>query len=1779
MDDPAAFDSFRRPSLAASVRSSAAIAEALEDPHDAAALPAQPEAADASFRPQRQSVPHQVNMDVPSSDDDDEGPSVHPRGASAFLAQRAASISAKSNASMWSSPGRVSGGDVPSIRYGVTLGQLANSAYFHLHEEPPPLMWTPKDAPAADAGGSKEKPLSKLRETVRKLLAVANLEVAYLRNVAAAESRAGAPLRFPMHGDATPAGGPPVGARPPPPLLTRDDSLARSLSRCSSMGDEEHDHNGYMRSVILELHDDKDTNAGLELGIIDITWLHEKQRRLFNRAVNALSSVKLALSGAKHGSALGRVRHSATSEGLAADESQLQLHDDLRSICNLFAAYMVAALDDDVKAAGIVSPYLGETSTLDKLKKLVKMGVAMKLKANKDPALGPRKVAELAMKLVDVFKPRVPTFAIEAELLSAAFLTGHVELAGMLLDRMPNKLEYELLIIKRLVKAWNGYTSYGLGLMQPLQESRRQHHTIDWLDYKSSCTRAVLIAHRVLQKLLTPPDAPHAAAAAAGQQAGGEKAGAAGTGAARGGGATQAGGGLDLAGTAPAGGDRGHAALHSDIHGGGGGSPEHRPDGPDAMPARPPLTPDDELELTETKWSRVMLLFARPAACKPLALAMLYRVLEGKKQKKAEARAARERDEEATARKQAALRSAGAGAGGGAMRSAPSVTAQTEEYDSDAEDPEEAAEARRALDEKEKGKRYHDLQKLAVQAGHLAVWSTSLAVVSDAIRCIKAVRAWPKINLEMLNDLAQHFPQQAQQLLMMVRLEEVDMEDNVLPFSLPLGFVTVAVSDLNAAEFGQEGGSGSTQDAKHFSLQHETDASIDAALVVQARTWLALVLLFWPREFLVPTTRKLVKIMTSVLSAFMMQGIGSTIVCTLFVLLIALLGLGTRVLVAVWRMAYFGVLQRLLVSAAGRFPEIDALRKRMRSRYTEPLQKQKDGGAGRGTLGKQLLEFTKSGRKFGSVVISRKAVKPAPPRSPLAPAPPPPPPQLLDQQQHGAASGLSGFFNKAFGAAVFSNAADSSVRGIRSSMSLSGGHADGAQARPSTVGAMQEVQRYLDEVVAAEAQDINDDPLAKLMSVPLNSIKVPAELATSLWRRLFARGHDGVIDRSLGWGRGSASITCRKVPLPIPYASPEPLQQQLDTMLMEKLLRARNVHPSVFGTPVMKAMILFKWNYFTRYFILLQLVLHVTYTTIFIMYAWTLKDLLAIDGREHGPGSSVPHCKMPAPTRYQQGLLITLSVLTVDFLWQELRQIWHFGPRFFSHAWDLLDCGSICLFVASISLHYSCSSGASPSVLRGLASVQIGLLFLRLLYYAMASDKLGSFVRMVLETARDLVLFFLFLAVIFVGFALSIITAQGPDASVRQTFIKLFTMIFGDFDVSFLDDVEAGALGLDDLTRVLAALYMVLVTIILLNLLIAIINESYERIRENEQWESLRNKALLVVESETQLFSKFLNWLYRRLCPPTDPDNPVNPRGDRWLYIIIPERARVSRAPVEDDEEDDESEDEDDEEEAGDDQWTGRMGELKRHTTNTVRSVQDSLKRELTKLSHVVTALAAASGVGPGHPGPAAHGHHNGLASHEHSHMVHGDMGADECGEPGHPHHHHHHHDHADHHHEQQQLTDAVLRQLSQMQVTQAQMQAHMRQLSISGGHGGGGSGGGDRQPAGLSAGAAAGQQPRAGPGSRPSSASLPPRPTLPADGASAAAAHGSSGTLSASVQAAAAAGGGGGSGSGGSSKPHGPPRQPERDVLSLFGDLDEHTTPRAKTAPSRHSTASGQGR
>lgn len=60
---------------------------------------------------------------------------------------------------------------------------------------------------------------------------------------------------------------------------------------------------------------------------------------------------------------------------------------------------------------------------------------------------------------------------------------------------------------------------------------------------------------------------------------------------------------------------------------------------------------------------------------------------------------------------------------------------------------------------------------------------------------------------------------------------------------------------------------------------------------------------------------------------------------------------------------------------------------------------------------------------------------------------------------------------------------------------------------------------------------------------------------------------------------------------------------------------------------------------------------------VFIAYAFSIRTMEPVDGRESGVGSSVPGCQLAAPTRTQTALLVVLAVMTVDFVVQELRQV------------------------------------------------------------------------------------------------------------------------------------------------------------------------------------------------------------------------------------------------------------------------------------------------------------------------------------------------------------------------------------------------------------------------------------------------------------------------------------------------------------------------------------------
>ncbi|KAG2433469.1 hypothetical protein HYH02_012588 [Chlamydomonas schloesseri] len=365
--------------------------------------------------------------------------------------------------------------------------------------------------------------------------------------------------------------------------------------------------------------------------------------------------------------------------------------------------------------------------------------------------------------------------------------------------------------------------------------------------------------------------------------------------------------------------------------------------------------------------------------------------------------------------------------------------------------------------------------------------------------------------------------------------------------------------------------------------------------------------------------------------------------------------------------------------------------------------------------------------------------------------------------------------------------------------------------------------------------------------------------------------------------------------------------------LFSAMLSDQRIPLETWGMPGIAALVLHHWQSFTAHVVLQMFLQRAVYTIVFSMYA------LSLTGTEPPESPSAPPLAAPPPVgmggaasgmqssrqdsglagalgwgggvwSYNEGPVCTgwpsrlhikyiavLMYMSLEYLVVEVRQMRMGFYDWFRQPWNLFDAVQQVLMFTSLSLHLSCT--ASVEVLQGLDQVLVLVLFWRLLYFATGKRGMGSFVRMVMLVSYDLRLFFIFLAVVYVGFGVAIMVVapdwipncdQGGDCNMdvgrgQMVFLRLYSMIYGDFDATLLLRPGVASSGLAKLTSLVAALYMLFVSIILLNLLIAIVGDAYERVLESEGATDIRNKANMIVEVEQLMPGWLRKWRDRVL--------------------------------------------------------------------------------------------------------------------------------------------------------------------------------------------------------------------------------------------------------------------------------------------------------------------------
>mmetsp|Transcript_6199 Transcript_6199/g.12871 ORF Transcript_6199/g.12871 Transcript_6199/m.12871 type:complete len:1433 (-) Transcript_6199:1267-5565(-) len=256
--------------------------------------------------------------------------------------------------------------------------------------------------------------------------------------------------------------------------------------------------------------------------------------------------------------------------------------------------------------------------------------------------------------------------------------------------------------------------------------------------------------------------------------------------------------------------------------------------------------------------------------------------------------------------------------------------------------------------------------------------------------------------------------------------------------------------------------------------------------------------------------------------------------------------------------------------------------------------------------------------------------------------------------------------------------------------------------------------------------------------------------------------------------------------------------------------------------------------------------------------------------------------------------------------------------------WNIMDISSLTLVYASYTLRILHWAGfqninRTPSTIT--LALALPITWVKMLYYMQGFDESGKLVRMILGIMWGIKDFLLILIVCMVGFAVSFfilcegqVNADGRHVSPFMSIFSSYVLLLGEFE--FVEDFDKSR---HIVISVLFVLFTLFINIIMLNLLIAIMGDIFDRIQENAKAEFIFARAQIIIE-----FEGALNFLIPQNIRKREEENWF----PTWLQVLTPQQVDFS--------------------EYEEDEWNGRLRAVLRRVDTIERKMKriDEIGRE-----------------------------------------------------------------------------------------------------------------------------------------------------------------------------------------------------------------------------------------
>jgi hypothetical protein len=291
---------------------------------------------------------------------------------------------------------------------------------------------------------------------------------------------------------------------------------------------------------------------------------------------------------------------------------------------------------------------------------------------------------------------------------------------------------------------------------------------------------------------------------------------------------------------------------------------------------------------------------------------------------------------------------------------------------------------------------------------------------------------------------------------------------------------------------------------------------------------------------------------------------------------------------------------------------------------------------------------------------------------------------------------------------------------------------------------------------------------------------------------------------------------------------------------------------SIFTIPAVEAVITYKWNAFARRLLRMQFLLYLVWLFSFTGFIWAIQD--------ENYDDSLPELLSKGRGKLSVCLEVLALVVMAPFIWIEARTLSAYGIWQWANLWNVLDSCTYVLQILITVAHLQRSMFGTHWMSVVLAT-QCLLLWAKMQYYSRVFQSTStSFVDTLKAVLYDVRYFLCFLVLTFYSFAAAFHILLRRDQEKIEAFStffhtigSVFTLAVGGPDMEPLWNSSVPVA-----STVLCIVCTLVITVIFLNLLIAIMSDSYSRIMDNEENRFRCNQAAMIDELEETIPS----WMY-----------------------------------------------------------------------------------------------------------------------------------------------------------------------------------------------------------------------------------------------------------------------------------------------------------------------------